>query len=183
LLRRGGLVAHQTGTLPGAAAMATSRHGLAAMQQFKQRQGPFLLLADSNSTALSLARYITQALRRTARESWPGGVTLVFPARPGLAPACYQKSELAVRVDGDNEVRRLARLCGGLLLSSSLNRRGRQTATPGFACHMRHHRHLLGRIGAGGRISAGSRISATGAAGRASKIIRIWRNDSTIIRQ
>jgi len=152
--------------------MATSRKGVRAMQQFKQRKGPFLLLADSQSMALSLARFISPALRRMARQSWPGSITLVFPARPGLVSACYQKSQLAVRVDGNAEVRLLAKACGGLLLSSSLNRKGRQTAVPGCRYHMRHHRHLQGRIAA-----------ALASGGRASKIISIWRNDCAIIRQ
>jgi len=152
--------------------MATSRKGILAMQQFKQRQGPFLLLADSRSTALSLARFISPALRRMARQSWPGSVSLVFPARPCLAAACYRKSELAVRVDGDAGVRRLAKACGGLLLSSSLNRKGGQTDRPGFRYHMRYHRHLQGRI-----------VAPEPVGGRASRIIRIWRNGCTIIRQ
>ena len=127
VLQKGGLLAHQTGTVAGIAAHPCCPLAVKKLQRFKQRKGPFLLLADSASSALSQARYITPALRKLAKESWPGAVTLVFAAKPNHANACYQKGAMAVRVDSDLESRRLAKLCGGLLLSSSLNRCGKPT--------------------------------------------------------
>jgi len=127
VLRKGGLLAHQTGTVAGVAAHPACPAAIKKLQRFKQRKGPFLLLADSMSTALSQARYITPALRKLAKDSWPGAVTLVFSAKPKQDEVCYQQGTMAVRVDGDSESRRLAHLCGGLLLSSSLNRRGNPT--------------------------------------------------------
>ncbi len=170
-MRRGHLIAHPTGTLPGIAGLPHSMTAIRSMQRFKQRQGPFLLLADSTRTALSLARFITPHLRQTARSAWPGSMTLVFPARPGLPKACYQRSELAVRVDSDPSVRQLAKASGGLLLSSSLNRKGEAAAMPGLGHRMRHHRHIRGYI-------SGPKVH-----GKASTVMRIWRNHSTIIRQ
>lgn len=164
-------MAHQPGTLPGVAAKAGKPAALATLQRFKQRQGPFLLLADSTATALSLARHLSPTLRKKARQSWPGPVTLVFPGKPGLASACYKKSEIAVRVDNHASVLRLAHACGGLLLSSSLNRRGEASAAPGFRHHMRHHRYFRGRI------------ASTEESGAASKVIRVWRNQCSIIRE
>ncbi|MDQ6956921.1 MAG: Sua5/YciO/YrdC/YwlC family protein [Mariprofundaceae bacterium] len=123
-LQQGGLLAHQTATVAGIAAHPRRSKSVKKLQRFKQRNGPFLLLADSISTALSQARYISPTLRKMAKNSWPGAVTLVFPAKPKHHQACYQQGMMAVRVDGDSESRRLAQLCGGLLLSSSLNRRG-----------------------------------------------------------
>ena len=76
------------------------------------------------------------------RESWPGRTTLIFPARPGLAPACYQKGKLAVRVDEDAGSRKLARYCGGYLLSSSLNRKNQPWQQPDRPLWLRWHRHL-----------------------------------------
>jgi len=127
VLRKGSLLAHQTGTVAGIAAHPACLKAVKKLQRFKQRKAPFLLLADSISTALSQARYITPALRKLAKKSWPGATTLVFSAKPKHAQACYQQGMMAVRVDGDLESRRLAKLCGGLLLSSSLNRCGKPT--------------------------------------------------------
>jgi len=124
VLRKGGLVAHQTATVAGIAAHPERASAIKKMQRFKQRKGPFLLLAASMRTALAQARYITPMLRKLAKSSWPGPVTLVFPAKPKYAQACYQNGLMAVRVDADRESCRLANICGGLLLSSSLNRRG-----------------------------------------------------------
>jgi len=126
-LQKGGLLAHKTGTVAGIAANPLCSKSVKKLQRFKQRKGPFLLLADSMTTALAQARYITPALRKLAKGSWPGAVTLVFSAKPKHDKACYQQGAMAVRVDGDIESRRLAHLCGGLLLSSSLNRRGNPT--------------------------------------------------------
>jgi len=151
------MIAHHTATVPGVAVQPTSA-ALRHMQRFKQRQGPFLLLAADTSTALKLARYIPPMLRRLARQSWPGPVTLVFPARPGLPQACYQRGYIAVRVDPSPQCCLLARLCGGLIVSASLNRRHQPTMALTHTRTMRLHRHLSGRMLSGQAAGVPSRI-------------------------
>ncbi|MDQ6989565.1 MAG: Sua5/YciO/YrdC/YwlC family protein [Mariprofundaceae bacterium] len=141
-LQKGCLLGHYTSTLAGMAAGAQSQRGLLSLQRFKRRKSPFLLLADSVSTALQQAVYLTPALRAMAKQSWPGAVTLVFPAVKNLHPACYQQGKVAVRVDGDVETRRLAKMCGGLLLSSSFNRKGRAVQAVDMRVRYRWRRHL-----------------------------------------
>lgn len=170
ILKQGGIIAHETATLPGIAANPFSQQSVQRLQRFKQRRGPFLLLADSARTALHLARFFSPELRKLARQSWPGPVTLVFAARPGLPKSCYQHSMLAVRVDADAATRRVAKCCGGLLLSSSLNRKGGLVRSADRKSHMRWHSHIDGRV------------SGLDAQGRPSSIVRIWRNSSTMIR-
>jgi len=170
VLKSGGLLAHATATLPGVAANPRMKVSVRRLMRFKQRPGPFLLLADSIPTALGLVRFFSPALRRQARDSWPGPVTLLFPARPGLARACYQKGMLAVRVDADPTVRALAKRSGGLLLSSSLNRKGGAVNEANYRSHMRWRRHL------GGRIAGQSQLNSP------STIMRIRRNHCTLIR-
>jgi L-threonylcarbamoyladenylate synthase len=119
---------------------------------------------------MSLARFVSPKLRKLARQCWPGPVTLVFAARPGLPEACYQHSMLAVRVDADVATRRMAKCCGGLLLSSSLNRKAGAVRSAERKLHMFWHRHLDGRV------------SGSTAQGRPSSIIQIRRNHCTIIR-
>jgi len=140
------------------------------LQRFKQRRGPFLLLADSPRRALNLAVRRRPLLRNLMREQWPGPVTLVFPAIPGLPASCYRHGKVAVRVDADPETRRLAKLAGGLLLSSSLNRRKNPTEKPGRRLFLRWHRHLAGCL-LGGQGS-----------GKASKIILIHGEEMRPIR-
>lgn len=142
LLRRGGLFAHIPSTVPGVAASPFSRSAMVRLQRFKQRRGPFLLLADSRYTAARWARYLPTPLRKAMHDQWPGPVTLIFPGRPGLPAACYQRGRIAIRVDADAGSRFLARHCGGLLASSSLNRRGLAIRQPDRQLRMHWHRHL-----------------------------------------
>jgi len=165
------VIAHHTSTLPGVAAAANNLKAAARLVGFKQRRGPFLLLADQAATAARLVRYFSPALRRQMHAVWPGPVTLVFPARPGLPACCYHKGLVAVRVDGSLQTRQLARTSGGLLLSSSLNRRGKAARQPDRQLHLQFHRYLTGRI------------KGAPAAGKASSIIRIRGNHSTVIRR
>ncbi|ATX80922.1 translation factor SUA5 [Mariprofundus ferrinatatus] len=170
ILNRGGAIAHYTHTLPGAAANPRIPASVARLINFKQRKGPFLLLADSVKTAAGLIRYYSPELRRIIRDSWPGPYTLVVPAKPGLTPVCYRGGMAAIRVDASLQTRQLASACGGLLLSSSLNRRGRTTADVNRKVRMRWHSYLSAALP--GPVSSG----------KASVLLRVWRNDSTIIR-
>lgn len=140
------------------------------MIRFKQRFGPFLLLADSIATALSLARFYSPELRRKAQTVWPGPVTLVFAGKPGLPACCYHRGMIAVRVDGSLQARQLAAACGGLVMSSSLNRRGKKAMQPALKHTLQMHRFIRAYL-------VGAPCS-----GKASSIVRVWRNDSTIIR-
>jgi len=171
LLRRGGVIAHVTATLPGVAVAPQSPQAIRRLIRFKQRNGPFLLLADSVTRALSLARYCSPMLRQIARHRWPGPLTLVFAGKPGLPACCYHRGKLAVRVDAGQQTRQLAAACGGLLVSSSLNRKGGTPLQPDFRMLMRSHRYLNGYL------------SGAASVGKPSSIMRIWRNDSAIIRQ
>lgn len=169
-LKRGAVVAHHTATLPGVAASPDSGNSVKRLCRFKQRQGPFLLLADSVKTATSQVRYFSPLLRRQIKHAWPGAVTLIVPARPGLAKQCYSAGSMAIRVDASVQTRQLARACGGLLLSSSLNRKGQKSQMPDRKTQMRMHRFITDRL--------------SGAPGdaKASTIIRVWRNDFSVIR-
>lgn len=170
VLKRGGLIAHYTATLPGVAASPKSAKAINRLCSFKQRQGPFLLLADSIQTALGQVRIFTPALRRLVKDSWPGPVTIIVPAKPGLPRQCYDKGNMAIRVDASLQTRQLAKACGGLLLSSSLNRRGKISVNPDRKTHCRLHHHLsLSLAGEPGT-------------GKASTIVRVWGNDFTTIR-
>lgn len=146
LIRAGGMIAHATATVPGVAVSPWQPAGIARLLRFKGRPGPFLILADSVHTAMRLVPFFTPGLRRLMRDSWPGRTTLVFRARPGLPPCCYERGMMAVRVDASPFVRELAHHSGGLILSSSLNRRGQ--ATQGLARRRRWHwqRHLAAMV-------------------------------------
>jgi L-threonylcarbamoyladenylate synthase len=147
------------------ACLPQSRKGVRRIQGFKKRGGPFLLLVDSITTAASLIRWYPAGLRQLIRSQWPGRTTLIVPGRPGLPGFCYQNGMVAIRVDADAVCRRLARACGGMLLSSSLNRRGGVTRSPCYAVQMRWQQFLSGRAGMGfseGKASSISRVNHCG---------------------
>jgi len=151
------VVAHFTSTIPGVACLP-ERRAVRRLQRFKQRPGPFLLLADSVATTRKLIRWYPAMLRRLIRTAWPGRTTLIVPGRPGLPRGCYRKGKIAIRVDADAACRRLARACGGLLLSSSLNRRGGEVLLPTREAQMRWHSCLAGRAAVGENSGAASEI-------------------------
>jgi len=142
MLRSGGLLAHNTSTLPGIAANPVSGPGLKQMCRFKQRNGPFLLLAASTKAAMKICRRLSPELRQAMEQYWPGHTTLIVPARPGLPRPCYARGKIAVRVDASGKVRRLAKACGGLVVSSSLNRRGKSSMAPDRQLRMRFKRYV-----------------------------------------
>ncbi len=142
LLRKGKLVACGTSTLPGLAAHPGKPEAVRLLQQFKQRKGPFLLLAASEREAATWVRRWTPALRKAMRHYWPGSTTIIFPGKPGLPESCYRRGYLAIRVDGNPVCRHLAFKSGGLLISSSLNRKGEPVQLPDISSKMRWHRFL-----------------------------------------
>ena len=146
--------------MPGAAALPRP-DALRRLQRFKGRRGPFLLLTADVRAALRLARRRPPSLRRMMREHWPGPVTLAFPARPGLPDACLRRGRVAVRVDAYAGVRCLCRLAGGLLVSTSLNRRGRPTEMPSRRLRWRWRRHLDGTLPAAGGFCGGGSAPST----------------------
>jgi len=153
LLRRGVLIAHRTGTLPGVAALATNQAASRRLCAFKQRRGPFLLLADSVRSALGLSIYLPTALRRAMHQAWPGPNTFIIPSAgpraSKVSSVCFSRRSIAVRVDADPACRYLAHLVGGLLISSSLNRKNQSVQEPDRCLRMRWHRHLGAQISLG----------------------------------
>ncbi|MDQ7056974.1 MAG: Sua5/YciO/YrdC/YwlC family protein [Ghiorsea sp.] len=122
------------------------------------------MLADSKRTALQQAVYISKNLRTLAQSSWVGAVTLVFKARKHLHPACYQGGYIAIRVDTDDDTRKLAKACGGLMLSSSFNRKGKVVMPLNKRIGFRYHRHINAVLGsvkqAGGSPSTIYKVTA-----------------------
>ncbi|MDQ6990389.1 MAG: Sua5/YciO/YrdC/YwlC family protein [Mariprofundaceae bacterium] len=141
-LQQGRLLAHSTSTVAGIAANPTHPQAIQRLRRFKQRQGPFVLLAASKKVVFQQCRYITRPLRTMLRHYLNTSVTLILPAKGKRSSACQKKGHIAIRLDNKLETRRLAKQCGGLLLSSSLNRRGQATLALQRSTRMRLSRHI-----------------------------------------
>ncbi|MDQ6952580.1 MAG: Sua5/YciO/YrdC/YwlC family protein [Mariprofundaceae bacterium] len=142
-LQQGRLLAHPTSTVAGIAANPQSHAAIQRLRTFKQRQGPFLLLASSKKVVFQQCRYITRPLRAMLRQYLETSVTLILPTNHKLPSACQKRGRIAIRLDANHETRRLAQACDGLLLSSSLNRRGNPILNLHPTTRMRLSRHLV----------------------------------------
>jgi len=126
-LRAGGLVAYPTETYYGLAVDVRSGQAVEALFAAKgrEREKAIPLVASGLDQLEALGIALTPAARRLAREFWPGPLTLVIPAWPGLAPAvCGQARTAGVRVPGHPVARGLAAAFGYPVASTSANRSG-----------------------------------------------------------
>jgi L-threonylcarbamoyladenylate synthase len=126
-LRRGGLVAAATETQIGLLADARDAAALRRLSALKRRppDRPFPLLVPGLAVAAGLVREIPALARRLADAFWPGPLTLLLPAGPGLPEAVVAPDgTVAVRVPGPSAAATICARFAGPLVATSANRRG-----------------------------------------------------------
>jgi L-threonylcarbamoyladenylate synthase len=125
-LRRGGVVAYPTETFYGLGALAADAGAVERLARAKGRpDGKPLPLLAADLAAVDAVAVLDGAARQVAVGLWPGPLTLVLPARPGLPPAVTAGTgTVGIRVPGSEVARRLARAAGGALVSTSANPSG-----------------------------------------------------------
>ncbi len=129
-LRRGGVVIFPTETFYGLGCLAADAAAVGRIYQLKRRpvQRPLPLLAADAAQAGNVVRLEAAPPELVAR-FWPGPLTLLLPARPGLPePLLSAGGKAAVRVSPHPLAARLAHLAGGVLTASSANLSGRPPA-------------------------------------------------------
>ena len=127
LLRAGVVVAYPTDTLYGLAADPASVRAVEQLYRMKGRlvDQAIPLIAADLSQVERCAGSFPRTLRRLGERFWPGPLTLVVPAWPGLATGLDGGSgTVAVRVPAHEVARALARAFGGPITSTSANRSG-----------------------------------------------------------
>jgi L-threonylcarbamoyladenylate synthase len=126
VLRRGGVVAYPTETFYGLGALARDAAAVARLAAAKGRPDgkPLPLLAASRGQVDEVAVLDADAARLAAA-LWPGPLTLVLPARPGLPDAVTAGTgTVGIRIPGSEVARALAAAAGGALVSTSANATG-----------------------------------------------------------
>lgn len=124
ILRRGGVVACATETLFGLLADARSEAAIARVVALKQRgPEPIALIAPDLASAEDIAE-LDERARALAARHWPGPLTLVLRARPGLSAALVRDGTVGVRVPGASPALTLVRAFGGPLTATSCNPSG-----------------------------------------------------------
>jgi L-threonylcarbamoyladenylate synthase len=126
-LRAGELVIFPTDTLYALGALGSEARAAAAVRQAKGRDDrkPLPLIAADLEQARGLCAAWPEAAARLAGRFWPGPLTLVLPARPGLPiEVTAGGGTVALRVPGTALPRALCAAAGGALVSTSANRSG-----------------------------------------------------------
>ncbi|MGC9195982.1 MAG: L-threonylcarbamoyladenylate synthase [Syntrophobacteraceae bacterium] len=124
VLRSGGVVIYPTETFYALGAVASLEKAVSRVFQIKGRDfgKPLPLIAADLPAVLSAASQWPQAADLLARVFWPGPLSLVIPARLSLSQALHAETgKIALRVSSHPVASLLAKLSGGLLISTSAN--------------------------------------------------------------
>jgi L-threonylcarbamoyladenylate synthase len=130
VLRERGVVAYPTDTFYGLAVDPRSAEAASRLFRVKRRNASTAipLIAGSMEQAQDVATF-SDADIRLAQRFWPGPLTLVVPARPGLADAILAGgTTVAVRVPAHPVARALALEFGFCITSTSANEAGEPPA-------------------------------------------------------
>lgn len=132
ILRAGGLVAFPTETVYGLGAHARDAAAVDGIFRAKGRpaDNPLIVHVDGTDAAAALTSEWTPLAGALAASFWPGPLTLVLDAAPGLAPAVSAGlGTVAVRVPRHPVALALLRAAGVPVAAPSANRSGRPSPT------------------------------------------------------
>lgn len=130
VLRERGVVAYPTDTFYGLAVDPRSTQAVSKLFGVKRRSpaSPIPLIAASMEQVAQVA-ICSEADLRLAERFWPGPLTLVMEARPGLASAVLAGgSTVAIRIPAHPVARALAAEFGFSITSTSANESGEPPA-------------------------------------------------------
>lgn len=124
VLAAGGVVVFPTESVYGLGADATSPAAVERLVAVRGRDEgkPILVLASDPDMVTAVAREVPVLAQRLAARLWPGGLTLVLPARAGLPPALTAGTgTIGVRVSAHATARELVRRLGAPVTAPSAN--------------------------------------------------------------
>ena len=126
VLERGEVVACPTETWVGLLADASNEDAIARVAELKGRpaQMPIALLLPGVESIGEVAALPTAAAAALIEAHWPGPLTILLPARPGLDPRLVKDGKVGVRVPGPSPAATLTRAFGRPLTATSANRSG-----------------------------------------------------------
>lgn len=132
ILRAGGVVAFPTETFYGLGAAACDDSAVRRVFDLKGRPAskPLLVLVDSIAMAETVAADVPDAARPLMARHWPGPLTLVFRARPGVPETVTAGTgTIGVRVPGHPAARALVAALGAPVTAPSANPAGERPPT------------------------------------------------------
>ena len=132
VLLGGGVIAMPTETLYGLAALALDPEAVEAVARIKVRPdgNPFPVLVRDTAMVGDIVDHVPGIAARIMAAYWPGPLTLVLPARPGLSPRLVgEGGGVGVRHSPDPVVAALLELIKQPLTATSANLSGSPAAT------------------------------------------------------
>ena len=129
VIRAGGLIVYPTDTLYGLGADPRNPEAVRKLFAIKGRQAdqPILLLIRDPDEVPDWAAVITPRAEGLMKKFWPGPLTLVFKAKPGVMVELTGGSEtIGLRVPGNELTRLLLASLGTALTGTSANISGGQ---------------------------------------------------------
>lgn len=136
VLQAGGLVACPTETFYALAADSTQLQALHRLLALKKRPAtkPLLVLVADIAMVAQVAAVVPPAAARLMEAFWPGPLTLILPARPGLPqPLTGDTDTIGIRQSSEPVARELARRLGRPITGTSANLTGRPPLTTAAA--------------------------------------------------
>lgn len=127
LLQRGEVIAIPTDTVYGVAADGFNADAIEKLFIAKDRppSKAIMLLVGDYTDLEKAASYVSPTAQQLAERFWPGGLTLVVPARDELpSNLCADTRTIGVRLPASDLVRNLVRAFGRPIAATSANRSG-----------------------------------------------------------
>ena len=126
VLEQGGVLACPTETWLGLLADARNEAAIERVAELKGRPAdmPIALLLPHARALEELAPTPSSAARALMEAHWPGPLTILLAAKPGLSPRLTRDGKVGVRVPGPSPAADLVRAFGHPLTATSANLRG-----------------------------------------------------------
>jgi L-threonylcarbamoyladenylate synthase len=127
VVRDGGIIVYPTETVYGIGSGAFQAGAIKRLHALKRRNEPkpLILLVGHSEEIPPLVREIPAPARVLMETFWPGPVTLLFSAAPGLPEELTQgRGTIGIRIPSSDLCLRLLALCGVPLTSTSANLAG-----------------------------------------------------------
>jgi L-threonylcarbamoyladenylate synthase len=126
VLERGEVVACPTETFLGLLADASSERAIERVAELKGRPAdmPIALLLPDALALAQVASSPSGEAQALMEAHWPGPLTILLAAKPGLSPRLTRNGKVGVRVPGPSPAADLVRAFGRPLTATSANRTG-----------------------------------------------------------
>ncbi len=131
-LRAGGIAVFPTDTIYGLGCSGESALGLSRLRELKgmARTSPFILLVADRSWAPRMVLSVTPLAERLMDRFWPGPLTIVLDAAPGLGPdLASEAGTIALRLPRSRLCLSLCEKLAAPIASTSANRGGEPPVT------------------------------------------------------